>query len=185
MSVFIIRRILNALITIAVVSVVSFTIIQLPPGDFLTSYAANLRAQGDTVAPQQLEALRESYGLGQPFHVQYFKWVGKALRGDFGQSLEWQQPVNKIIWNRLAFSIMVSLLSILFVWAVAIPIGVYVATHQYSLGDYFFTFLGLYWFGHSRFYAGTNHDVDWLFSLWARCRRAFFTRISKCALEPS
>ncbi|MEZ4630622.1 MAG: ABC transporter permease [Deinococcales bacterium] len=174
MLVFIVRRILNALVTIFVISIVSFVVIQLPPGDFLTSYAASLKAQGDTVAPQQLEALREAYGLGEPIHIQYLKWISKAVRGDFGQSLEWQLPVNKLIWSRLALTIIVSLSSILFVWAVAIPIGVFSATNQYSIGDYFFTFLGfiglaipnfmlalvLMWVGFSVF----GQDVGGLFS---------------------
>jgi peptide/nickel transport system permease protein len=174
MFVFIVRRILNAIVTIFIVSIVSFIIIQLPPGDFLTSYAANLAAQGDTVAPQQLDALREAYGLGQPLHIQYIKWISKIFRGDFGQSLEWQMPVNQLIWSRLALTILVSGASILFVWAVAIPIGVYSATNQYSLGDYLFTFLGfvglaipnfmlalvLMWFGFSVF----GQDVGGLFS---------------------
>ena len=142
MFVFIIRRLLNAIVTIFVISIVSFIIIQLPPGDFLTSYAANLKAQGDTVNPQQLEALREVYGLGQPLYIQYLKWIGNVLRGDFGQSLEWQLPVNQLIWSRLMLTIVVSASSILFVWAVAIPIGVFSATNQYSIGDYIATFLG-------------------------------------------
>ncbi len=174
MFVFIVRRVLNAIVTIFVISIVSFVIIQLPPGDFLTSYAASLKAQGDTIAPQQLEALRDAYGLGLPLHIQYFKWVGNMLQGDFGQSLEWQLPVNQLIWSRLMLTILVSGSSILFVWAVAIPIGVYSATNQYSFGDYVSTFLGfiglaipnfmlalvLMWIGFSVF----GQDVGGLFS---------------------
>ena len=174
MFVFVIRRVLNAIVTIFVISIVSFVIIQLPPGDFLTSYAASLKAQGDTVAPQQLEALRQAYGLGQPIHIQYLKWIGNIMQGDFGQSLEWQQPVNRVIWSRLMFTVIVSASSILFVWAVAIPIGVYSAVRQYSIGDYVFTFLGfiglaipnfmlalvLMWLG----FAWFGQDVGGLFS---------------------
>jgi len=142
MLVFIIRRTLNALVTIFVISIVSFIIIQLPPGDFLTAYAASLAEQGDTVPPEQLEALREAYGLGRPLYVQYYKWISSAITGDFGRSLEWGVPAADLIWSRLSLTIAVSLSSILFVWAVAIPVGVFSATNQYSIGDYIFTFLG-------------------------------------------
>jgi len=124
------------------ISVVSFVIIQLPPGDFLTSYAASLAQQGDAIAPEQLEALREAYGLGQPIYIQYLKWISGVLRGDFGQSMEWRAPVSSLIWDRMGFTVMISASTILFVWAFAIPVGVYSATKQYSIGDYFFTFLG-------------------------------------------
>jgi peptide/nickel transport system permease protein len=139
---FIIRRSIYAVATMFAISVVSFVIIQLPPGDFLTSYAATLAQQGDTIQPEQLEALREAYGLGQPIYVQYFKWISGVLRGDFGQSMEWRAPVNSLIWDRMGFTVMISASTILFVWAFAIPVGVFSATNQYSIGDYFFTFLG-------------------------------------------
>ena len=144
---FIIRRAITAVFTMAAISVVAFTIIQLPPGDYLTAYAATLAEQGDDISEQRLEAMRESYGLGEPLSVQYFKWISAiVLRGDFGRSLEWRIPVNQIIWNRLAFTVLISGSTIFFVWSVAIPIGVYSATKQYSAGDYlatFFGFLGL------------------------------------------
>ena len=139
---FIIRRVLIACVTVFAISVVSFVIIQLPPGDFLTAYAAQLAQQGDTVPPEQLQALRDAYGLGQPVYVQYAKWVSGVLRGDFGQSLEWGVPVNTLIWDRMGMTIIISASTILFVWVFAIPVGVFSATHQYSLADYFFTFLG-------------------------------------------
>lgn len=144
---FVVRRAITAVFTMAAISVVAFTIIQLPPGDYLTAYAATLAEQGDDISEQQLEAMRESYGLGEPLSVQYFKWISAiVLRGDFGRSLEWRIPVNQIIWDRLAFTILISGSTIFFVWSVAIPIGVYSATRQYSPGDYlatFFGFLGL------------------------------------------
>jgi peptide/nickel transport system permease protein len=139
---FIVRRSLIAVVTIFAISVVSFVIIQLPPGDFLTSYAASLAAQGDAVSADQLAAMREAYGLGQPVYIQYIKWMSGVLRGDFGQSLEWQVPVSSMIWDRMGFTVLISASTILFVWAFAIPVGVYSATNQYSPGDYFFTFLG-------------------------------------------
>ena len=143
---FIIRRLLTAVITLWVISVMSFIIIQLPPGDFLTSYVARLSEMGTSVSDAQVQIMRENYGLDQPIYVQYAKWMGGVLRGDFGRSLEWGVPVTDLIWDRLGYSIMVGASSILFVWSIAIPIGVFSATHQYSLMDYvstFFGFLGL------------------------------------------
>lgn len=142
MAQFIIRRSVIAIVTIIAISIVSFVIIQLPPGDYLTAYAASLAAQGDTVSADQLAAMREAYGLGEPIYVQYLKWMRGVLRGDFGQSLEWQVPVSSLIWDRMGFTVLISAATILFVWAFAIPVGVFSATNQYSLGDYFFTFLG-------------------------------------------
>lgn len=139
---FIIRRLFAAIVTLWAISVMSFIIIQLPPGDFLTSYVANLSAMGTSVSDQQVQIMRESYGLDQPIYVQYAKWMGGVLRGDFGRSLEWGVPVTDLIWDRLGFSILVGASSILFVWSIAIPIGVFSATHQYSLMDYVSTFLG-------------------------------------------
>lgn len=140
---FIARRILYAIPTFFAVSIVAFIIIQLPPGDYLTTLVASMASQGETVDPAALEALRNRYGLGEPIWVQYFKWMSNIfLRGDFGQSFEWNQPVASLIWNRLFLSFMLSLSTLLFVWAVALPVGIYSAVRQYSLGDYVFTFLG-------------------------------------------
>ncbi|GIK75258.1 MAG: ABC transporter permease [Chloroflexota bacterium] len=140
---FIARRILYAIPTFFAVSIVAFIIIQLPPGDYLTTLVASMASQGETVDPAALEALRNRYGLGEPIWVQYFKWMSNIfLRGDFGQSFEWNQPVASLIWNRLFLSFMLSLSTLLFVWAVALPVGIYSAVRQYSLGDYAFTFLG-------------------------------------------
>ncbi|HRW06274.1 MAG TPA: ABC transporter permease [Caldilineaceae bacterium] len=147
MLLFIVRRVLYMIPTLFVISILSFVIIQAPPGDFLTSYAAQLRAQGDTVDSAQLEALRQRYGLGEPFYVQYTKWIsGILLRNDWGQSFEWQKPVKELIWERLALTAFLSLTSLFVSWFIAIPIGVYSATHQYSWLDYimtFFSFVGL------------------------------------------
>lgn len=144
---FIIRRALTMIPTLIVVSMISFLIIQLPPGDFLTSYAAQLRAQGESVDDAQIEALRERYGLGQPFYVQYFKWIsGVVLRGDWGQSLEWQKPVADLIGERVWLTIAISGAALLVSWFVAIPMGVYSATHKYTIPDYIltmFSFIGL------------------------------------------
>jgi peptide/nickel transport system permease protein len=142
MASFLIRRSIAALATVFVISIVSFIIIQLPPGDFLTTYMANLAATGERASPEVLVNMRETYGLGQPIYVQYFKWITGVIQGKFGQSMEWGVPVETLIWLRLRLTILVGLSSILFVWVLAIPVGVYSATHQYSPGDYLFTFLG-------------------------------------------
>lgn len=139
---FIVRRILIALVTIFAISIMSFVIIQLPPGDFLTSYMARLAEQGDDASEEQIQIMRESYGLDQPIYIQYLKWMGGVVQGNFGRSLEWGVPVADLIWDRLAMSLLVGLSSVLFVWSLAIPIGVYSATNQYSLLDYVSTFLG-------------------------------------------
>jgi peptide/nickel transport system permease protein len=123
--------------TLIIISIISFAILQLPPGDYLTSYAAQLRAQGDLVQEDEIEALRQRYGLGQPVYVQYYKWVsGILLRGDWGQSMEWQKPVKDLIWERIGLTMLLSTVSLLVSWFVAIPIGVYSATRQYSIPDY-------------------------------------------------
>ena len=139
---FLIRRSIIAAVTIWMISVVSFTIIQLPPGDFMTFYVSNLSTMGESVPVDQLQAIEETYGLNQPIYVQYYKWIRRAIHGDFGRSLEWGVPVSTMLWDRVGLTIMVGLSSILFVWSVAIPIGVFSATHQYSILDYLFTFLG-------------------------------------------
>jgi peptide/nickel transport system permease protein len=134
---YILRRILFMIPTLFVISVISFIVIQLPPGDFLTTYAAQLSEMGDTIDQQALEALEERYGLGQPIYVQYYKWMsGIILRGDWGQSMEWHKPVKELIWERIGLTMALSLVAILVSWFVAIPVGVYSATHQYSIPDY-------------------------------------------------
>ena len=143
---YVVRRVLLMIPTVIAISIVAFIIIQLPPGDYLTSLVGNMEAQGITVDAAQLAALKARYGLGEPIYVQYFKWVAGIFQGDFGQSFEWNQPVGSLVWDRLAFTILLSLSTLLFTWAIALPIGIYSAVRQYSPGDYvatFFGFLGL------------------------------------------
>ncbi|GIV77754.1 ABC transporter permease [Litorilinea aerophila] len=140
---FLIKRILYMIPTLLAISIVAFIIIQLPPGDYLTTLVASLASQGEDIDPAALQALKERYGLGQPIYVQYYKWIsGIVLRGDFGQSFAWNMPVKDLIWSRLALTFVLSLSSLLFVWIVAFPIGIYSAVKQYSIGDYIATFLG-------------------------------------------
>ncbi|ODT81854.1 MAG: ABC transporter permease [Pelagibacterium sp. SCN 64-44] len=140
---FVTGRLIAMVLTLWAVSFVAFAIIQLPPGDYLTTYVATLSANGDRVDPAAIEALRRQYGFGEPFIVQYWKWVsGILMRGDFGQSFEWKAPVTSLIWGRLGNSLIVEGLAVLVMWTIALPIGVYVAVKKYSLGDYLATIAG-------------------------------------------
>ena len=140
---FLLRRLLYMIPTLVAISIVAFVIIQLPPGDFLTTMVASMAAQGEDVDQTALQALTDQYGLGQPVHVQYLKWMqGIILRGDFGDSFGWNKAVSDLVWSRLALTFVLSLASLLFVWAVAFPIGIFSAVKQYSVGDYVATFLG-------------------------------------------
>lgn len=142
MLTYILRRLVLMIPTVVIISLVSFAIIQLPPGDYLTTLTAGLEA-GEQVSQGQLHYLTERYGLDKPLHVQYWRWMsGIILRGDFGQSFEWNRPVKDLIWERIGLSFMLSLSTLLFVWAIAFPIGILVAVRQYSLWDYFWTFIG-------------------------------------------
>ena len=137
---YIIRRILIMIPTLFAVSMISFAIIQLPPGDFLTTYASQLRSQGDVVDEAEIAALRERYGLGMPIHQQYARWIsGIVLRGDWGQSMEWRKPVRDLIGERILLTIILSLAALAVSWFIAIPLGVYCATRQYSIPDYLIT----------------------------------------------
>ncbi len=128
--------------TVFLVSVVTFAIIQLPPGDYLDSLAAELSDNGGLDEGTRL-ALEAQYGLGQPMHVQYFKWMkGILLEGNFGISFEKNLPVNDLIWDRLGWTFAISTLTLLFIWIIALPIGIYSAVRKYSFGDYLATFLG-------------------------------------------
>ena len=143
---FIIQRFIAMLLTLVAVSLVAFAIIQLPPGDYLTSYIASLSATGDQVDPRVIENLRLQYGLGEPFYVQYWKWISGIVQGNFGHSFEWKRPVWELIWGRLGYSILIEGLAVVVMWFVALPIGIYAAVRKYSLGDYLATiggFIGL------------------------------------------
>ncbi|GAH41351.1 unnamed protein product [marine sediment metagenome] len=130
-------------ITLWVVSVVVFVIIQLPPGDYLTSYIMELEEQGSRVSESEIASLRKQYGLDQPMYLQYFLWIYKIVRyGDFGRSFQWNKPVSDLIWERIMLTAIIGLSAMVFVFAVAIPIGIYSAVRQYSIPDYSFTLVG-------------------------------------------
>ena len=171
----ILRRAFWAIPTLIFVSLISFFIIQLPPGDYVTAYVAQLANGGTYVTAAQEDAMRQAMGLNDPLLVQYWRWISNIVfRGDFGRSLEWNAPVSELIWDRLGLTLAISTFSMIVTWAIAIPVGVYSATRQYSVFDYLFTvfgFLGkgipdfllalvLMWIG----FAYLNIDVGGLFS---------------------
>ena len=139
---YIIHRILMMIPTLLVISLICFVIIQLPPGDYLESYIAELESQGETVDETKIQFLRQEYGLDKSMWEQYIVWLTGMLQGDFGYSFEYDLPVSEVVGDRLVLTIIVSIVTIIFTWIIAFPIGIYSATHQYSWGDYGLTFLG-------------------------------------------
>ena len=139
---FLARRLVLALITVWAISLITFAIIQLPPGDYVTAYIAQLETQGDFVSEDEAINLRAEYGLEQPFPVQYYKWMRQAVKGNFGVAMEYRRPVSEVIGDRLILTAALTFTSIIFTWILAIPIGIYSAVKQYSVGDYTFTFIG-------------------------------------------
>jgi len=142
MVAYIIRRSILAILTTWAITVLSFAIIQLPPGDYVTSYIASMSASGNAVTEAEAQALRIQYGLDKPIHIQYFKWMGLIMRGNFGMAIEWGRPVLDVIGDRLALTVVISLAAIVFTWALDLPIGIYSAVKRYSVGDYIATFIG-------------------------------------------
>lgn len=143
---YIIRRILLMIPTLVVISVLVFTIIQLPPGDIITSRLILLQQQGVDVSQEAIETMRARYNLDDPLHIQYFRWIGGFLQGDLGYSVEHGQSVNNLIWERLGYTLLLTTTATLFAWLVAFPVGVLSALRQYSVFDYVATvlaFLGL------------------------------------------
>lgn len=138
------RRLMYAVILVFVMSIISFIVIQLPPGDFATSYVASISGSGMPEERRELliNNMMARYGLDQPIYIQYFKWIGGILtRGDFGMSFNWNRPVGRIIWERIPLTVFIGLVTLFFQFVVAIPIGIYSAVKQYSKTDYFFTFV--------------------------------------------
>jgi len=131
------------IIILFLLSVVAFIIIQLPPGDYVTAYVAELEAmRGQRLGEEEIIALRKVYGVDQPMYVQYSKWLWKLSHGNFGMSRELQRPVIDLIAERLPLTVMICILATIFTYAVGMPIGIYSAIRQYSIGDYFSTVFG-------------------------------------------
>jgi peptide/nickel transport system permease protein len=139
---YLVKRCLLAVLTIWAVTALSFAIIRLPPGDYVTSYIAEQQAMGNVISDAEAANLRAQYGLDQPIYVQYVNWLGRLVRGDFGESFEWKEPVMNVIGDRIWLTVILSVAAVFFTWIIAIPIGIYSAVRQYSLGDYLFTFFG-------------------------------------------
>ena len=142
MRAYITRRFLYMLLMLVMASVVAFAVITLPPGDYLTSYIMRLKSQGADVGEAEAQALRIQYGLGRPVYIQYFKWVNQLLHGYLGRSFEYNKPVWDVLKVRLPMTLMVSISTLIVTYIIAIPIGIYSAVRQYSIGDYFFTVIG-------------------------------------------
>lgn len=140
---YILGRITVMVPTLILISMLVFTIIELPPGDYFESYVAELRAMGEATDMAEIEELRERYGFDKPAPLRYLHWVGGMLIGDFGYSFEYRLPVSEVVGDRLWLTVLVSTVTILFTWLLAFPIGIYSATHQYSWGDYGLTLAGL------------------------------------------
>jgi peptide/nickel transport system permease protein len=131
-----------AILTCWAVSVLAFVVIQLPPGDYITSYIAQMSASGSGVSAEEAAALRHQYGLDRPMYVQYLRWMQMVVRGNYGMALEYGRPVADVIGDRLWLTMVVSVAAIILTWILALPIGIYSAVRQYSIGDYIATFVG-------------------------------------------
>ena len=141
MASYVIRRLIYMVVTMFFVSIIGFGLIQLPPGSALSVKINEIRALGGDVSTQQIRALEARYGLNDPIQVQYFRWVTGAIHGDFGQSFTYDLPVNQLIWGRIGFSLILSSCALLFAWLISIPVGVYSATHRYTVPDYVITII--------------------------------------------
>jgi peptide/nickel transport system permease protein len=136
---FIIQRLLLLPVLLLLFSVIVFWLVQAPPGDFLTSYLATIASSGSSIEEEQVQAMRTQFGLDQPVYIQYFRWMESLAHGDLGLSLEYQRPNVELIGERLVLTLMLAIFSFIFTWVVAIPAGIYSATHQNSPLDYMFT----------------------------------------------
>lgn len=141
MTAFVGRRFVSMVFTMVLVSIVGFIIINLPPGSYLEVYRSELMIQGTSTADQQIAALEQRYALDKPIYWQYVKWIRGFVHGDFGRSFQYNREVSELIWDRIGYTVVISTVSLLFSWVVAIPIGIYSATHKYSFADNVFTFL--------------------------------------------
>lgn len=140
---YILRRLLTMIPILFAVSVVTFILIQLPPGDYLTTFIASQAQSGEPVGMEQVEQYRKMYGLDKPLYIQYAQWVWNMMHGDLGFSMMFKRPVKELIWDRLGLTTLIAVLSMLAAWLVSLPIGVYSAVRQNGFIDYLATFFGL------------------------------------------
>jgi peptide/nickel transport system permease protein len=146
MGQYILRRLGYMFVTLVIVTILGYIIIELPPGSYVDAEVQRLRNQGGNLAPEQIEQLYKRYGLDQPAYIRFFKWISGFVRGDFGEAFAYNLPVSKLIWDRLGLTLLFSMASLLLGWGIAIFVGVYSATHRYTIPDYFITvlqFIGL------------------------------------------
>ena len=136
-------RLLGMVTTLALISIIVFIVIQLPPGDIVTSTLDRLQASGVEVSAEQVQNLRAQYNLDKPMYMQYVHWIGGFLTGDMGYSYLYARPVNELVWERMGYTLIITFAALIFVWVVAIPLGIYTAVRQYSIGDYTLTSAGL------------------------------------------
>lgn len=182
MKSYITRRLLGMVPTLILISMIIFVVIQLPPGDIVTSTLDRMQAQGVEVSAEQIQNLRAQYNLDQPMVLQYLSWIGNFVTGDMGYSYLFSRPVNELVWERLGYTLLITVSALLFTWAVAVPAGVYSAVRQYSVGDYVLTtvmlmglatpsfllalvamYIGYEWFGISigGLFSPEYRDVPW------------------------
>lgn len=139
---YILRRLLYMIPTLLIVSIISFIVMEAPPGDFVTTLIIQMEERGNRIDQETVSALRARYGVDKPLYTRYFKWITNLMQGNLGVSMQWNKPVMELIMQRLPWSVLISGLAFLIVYAIGIPIGVLSATRQYSLADYLFTFIG-------------------------------------------
>ena len=136
---YVIKRLIGMVPTLMLISVIVFVVIQLPPGDIVTSTLDRLQAQGVEISAEQVQTLRAQYKLDKPMVLQYLYWIGNFVTGDMGYSYLYSRPVNELVWERLGYTLLISISALLFTWAIAVPAGMFSAVRQYSVGDYVLT----------------------------------------------
>ena len=142
MIAYILRRVVYMIPTVFLISIASFVIISLPPGDYLTTLVTQMRAQGGEVDQARIASLQVRYGLDSPLWVQYLKWIGGVFTGDFGESFQLNRSVASVLEQRLPLTVTIAFVTLIFTWVIALPIGLYSAVRQYKLGDYIATTIG-------------------------------------------
>lgn len=140
---YIIRRLLGMIPTLAVISVLVFIVIQLPEGDIVTSQLDRLAGEGVDLSDERIQNLRAQYNLDQPLPIQYLSWIGNFIQGDMGFSYLFARPANELVWERVGYTLLITVCALIFTWVMALPIGIYSAVRQYSVADYSFTTIGL------------------------------------------
>ena len=140
---YVIRRLLGMIPTLGIISIIVFVVVQLPPGDIVTATLDQLTSSGVDMSDERIQNLRAQYNLDQPLPMQYLYWIGNFVTGDMGFSYLFARPVNELVWERVGYTLLITVCSLIFTWLLALPIGIYSAVRQYSVADYTFTTIGL------------------------------------------